>query len=156
MGNFIKLFLSTYFMWPKHPFLNARSHKYIQSTSVLWLAISKTRSPAGTLSPEKITLVLFIFSNKNGHNPSQMPKSRETTFLLWFMLKERKSNTATGTKYIKNINAVERRTAKHVTPLIILKVLKGQCFDPSVDSRFVMLSSLLKPNIWWCCKVSTR
>ena len=74
IGNFIKLLLSTYLMCPKHPFRSARSHGYIQSTSVLWFAISNTRSPSGAVPPEKITFVLFIFSKKNGHRPSQRPK----------------------------------------------------------------------------------
>lgn len=81
-GNFIKLLLRMYFMYPRESFRNARSHRYIQSTSVLWLQISKTRSLAGTSSPEKMTLVLFIFSNRKGHNANQELKKKAVTFRL--------------------------------------------------------------------------
>lgn len=82
IGSLIKLLLSTYFMYPMHSFRNARSHKYIQSTSVLWFAISKIRSLGGTIAPENTTLVLFIFSNRKGHKVSQAPKKKEVAFLL--------------------------------------------------------------------------
>jgi len=81
-GSLIKLLLSIYFIYPMHPFLKARSHKYIQSTSVLWFAISKIRSLEGTSSPENTTLVLLIFSNRKGHKESQAPKKKEVALLL--------------------------------------------------------------------------
>lgn len=82
IGSLIKLLLSIYFMFPRHSFRNARSHRYIQSTSVLWFAISKIRSLEGTISPENTTLVLLIFSKRNGHKVSQAPKKKEVAFLL--------------------------------------------------------------------------
>lgn len=81
-GSLIKLLLSIYFMYPRHPFRKARSHRYIQSTSVLWFAINKIRSLEGTISPENTTLVLLIFSNRKGHKASQAPKKKEVALLL--------------------------------------------------------------------------
>ena len=82
IGSLIKLLLSTYLMYPMHPFRSARSHKYIQSTSVRWFAISTIRSLEGTISPENTTLVLLIFSNRKGHKVSQVPKKKDVVFLL--------------------------------------------------------------------------
>jgi hypothetical protein len=82
IGNFIKLFFKIYLIDCKRPFLSARSHRYIQSTSVLWLANSKTHSFGGTVSPEKTNLVPLIFSNKNGNMANHIPNRKHVHFLL--------------------------------------------------------------------------
>lgn len=144
IGSFIKLLLRMYLMHPSLPFRRARSHKYIQSTSVLWLAISKTRSFIGILSPEKTTLVLFIFSNRHGHIANQIPKTNDTAFLLKRMLISRNPTAASGARYTKQIKAVETNTTKHIRPLKNLNGVKGRSFNVLSDLRGLQTSIVFK------------